>query len=135
MHNIKYNFLFLIKKNGTCVMKGARTSDNFYEITSESGITCNSAKLHKTKLWHQILGHINFDDLSKLFSSKLIHGIPKLRKITSCVCESCQLKNKIKSTHKKFKHIATTWTYPYRSDWPHSYKEYWRKKIYFCGCG
>ena len=73
-------------------MKGARTSDNCYGITSESGITYNSAKLDETELWHQRLGHVNFNDLSRLSSSELIRGIPKLRKNTSCVRRPCQLK-------------------------------------------
>ena len=67
-------------------MKGARTFDNYYGINSESGITCNFIKLDETELWHQRLGHVNFNDLSRLSNSELIRGIPKLEKNTSCVC-------------------------------------------------
>ena len=70
-------------------MKGAHTFDFFYGITSGSDIICNSNKLDETELWHQRLGHVNFNDLSKLTSSELIHGISKLEKITSCVCGTC----------------------------------------------
>ena len=89
-------------------MKGACTSDDCYEITSEIDIICNSTKLDETKLCHQRLGHINFIDLSRLFSSELICGISKLEKITNCVCGPCQLGKQIKSTHKKVKQIATS---------------------------
>ena len=89
-------------------MKGVRTSDNCYGITLESGITCNSTKLNETELWYKRLGHVNFNDLSRLFSSELIYGIPKLEKVTSCVCRPCQLRKLIKSTHKKAKQIATS---------------------------
>ena len=60
---------FIFDKDGTCVMKGVSTYNNCYRITSESGIMCNSAKLNETELWHQRLGHVNFNDLSKLSSS------------------------------------------------------------------
>ena len=82
---------FIFDKNGTCLMKGARTFDNYYGITSGSGIFCNSTKLDETELWHQRLGHVNFNDLSRLSSSELIHGISKLGKITYCVYGPCQL--------------------------------------------
>ena len=75
----------IFDKNGICVMKGTHTSNNCCGITSDSGITCNSAKLDETELWHQRLGHVNFNDLSRLFSSELIRGISKLKKNTNCV--------------------------------------------------
>ena len=82
-------------------MKGARTSDNCYGITSGSGIVCNSAKQDETEMWHQRLGHVNFNDLSRLSSSELIRGIPKLKKITSYVCELCHWKNKLSPHTRK----------------------------------
>ena len=81
----------IFDKNGTCVMKVACTSDNCYRNTLGNGIFCNSTKLDETKLWHQRLGPVNFNDLSRFFSSKLICGILKLEKITSCICRPCQL--------------------------------------------
>ena len=43
-------------------MKGVRTPNNCYGITSKSGITCNFAKVDETELWHQRLVHTNFND-------------------------------------------------------------------------
>ena len=104
-HNIKYSFLklsvlFFYKKDN-CVMKCVYIPNNCYRITSEIGVTCNSAKLDETELWHQRLGHVKFNDLSRLFNSKLIRGIPKLEKPQVLFVDHVNWENKLSPLIRK----------------------------------
>ena len=98
----------VLNPEGECILQGDRSVDNCYCITPKSTIVCNSAKLDKTELWHQRLGHMNSIDLSKLAKKDLVRGLPSLRKTSTHVCGTCQKGKQIRSPHKKSQYSASS---------------------------
>ncbi|XP_022883408.1 uncharacterized protein LOC111400215 [Olea europaea var. sylvestris] len=64
--------------SGGVVLEGVRTSDNCYGVLPNSNYVCNSAKIDKSELWHQRLGHVNYKGLSKLVKKKIVDCLPKI---------------------------------------------------------
>lgn len=58
------------------------------------------------ELWHQRLGHINFQDLLSL-SNKGVRGLPRLSGKIDTVCEGCKLGKQTRSWHKAI-YVVTT---------------------------
>jgi hypothetical protein len=55
--------------NGKWLLGGERTIDNCYGLfglSSNPQITCNKATIDSGELWHQRLGHLNYNDLVKI---------------------------------------------------------------------
>ncbi|XP_022891832.1 uncharacterized protein LOC111406675 [Olea europaea var. sylvestris] len=59
--------------SGSVVLKGVRTSDNYYGVLPNSNYVCSSDKIDMSELWYQRLDHVNYRSLSKLVKNlKLI---------------------------------------------------------------
>ena len=76
--------------NGKSILHGTSTFDNCYDLFPSSHLTCHLATINNVDFWHKRLGHVNFKDLLKLENSKIVNGIPKLRKPENPVCGPCQ---------------------------------------------
>jgi hypothetical protein len=53
-------------------MKGTKISNNYYGISTLTLLGCQKATLDDFDLWHQRLDHINFRDLSKTSTKKVV---------------------------------------------------------------
>lgn len=60
------------------------------------------------EIWHNRLGHINYDSLGKLNSQEIVRGLPNIKLISNIVCRPCQEGKIVKSAHKKTKDILTS---------------------------
>ena len=58
----------VINKKNESVLRGFRSSDNCYTITSF--VTCHSVVDNTTNLWHEKLGHIHFKNFKKIVSCR-----------------------------------------------------------------
>lgn len=47
-------------------MGGEKTVDNCYGLSSDPQITCDKATIDTGELWHQHLGHLNYNDPVKV---------------------------------------------------------------------
>jgi len=97
--------------NGKWLMGGERTTDNCYGLssfTSEPQIKCNKATFDNYELWHQLLGHLNYNDLIKSANKEVIKDLPKITKIEKGVCGPCQLRKQMWAAHKKTSGILTS---------------------------
>ncbi|XP_021825771.1 uncharacterized protein LOC110766715 [Prunus avium] len=61
-------------------------------------------------LWHQRLGHMNYQDLIKLSKCESVRGLPNLSGRREGVCEGCQLGKETKNPHKTTNSISTSKT-------------------------
>jgi len=43
-----------------------------------------------TWLWHEILGHINFENLEKIITKVAIRDMPRISNPSNNICSSCQ---------------------------------------------
>jgi len=85
-------------------MGGERIVNNWYGLsglTSELQITCNEATVDNSELWHQRLGHLNYNDLIKIASKEVIKDLPKINRIEMGVCGPCQLGSKLGKLTRK----------------------------------
>jgi hypothetical protein len=90
--------------NGKWLMGGERTAYNYYglsSLTSEPQIKCNKVIVVNCELWHQRLGHLNYNDLIKIANKEVIKDLPKITKIEKRVCGPCQLGKQTRVAHKK----------------------------------
>jgi hypothetical protein len=73
-------------------MGGERTADNCYVLsglTSEPQIKCNKVTIDNCELWHQRLGHLNYNDLIKTANKEVIKDLPKITNVEKGVCGPC----------------------------------------------
>ncbi|KAG7559036.1 Integrase catalytic core [Arabidopsis thaliana x Arabidopsis arenosa] len=91
--------------NGNKVLSGVRSGNNCYMWKNSE--VCLSATTSKLDLWHQRLGHINFQSLIKIVNAEVIRGIPKLQGNTDVVCKACSKGKQIKVQHKKVGDIGS----------------------------
>jgi hypothetical protein len=84
----------IIDSSGKWLMEGEKTVDNCYGLsglTLESQIICNKATIDDNELWHQRLGYLNFTDMLKIASKKIVKDLPKMEKTGKGVCGQCKL--------------------------------------------
>jgi hypothetical protein len=78
--------------NDKWLMGGERIVDNYYGLSSltlDSQITCNKVTVHNGELWHQRLGHLNYNDLIKITNKEAIKDLPKIDRIEKGVYGPC----------------------------------------------
>ncbi|KAK1565465.1 hypothetical protein Q3G72_027340 [Acer saccharum] len=96
----------ILLPNGQILLEGMRSSDNCYCL--EASIVSNNVSLdEQIELWHERLGHMNFQDLRILGKFNCVRGLPKLRKKANGVCGPCQQGKQTKAMHKKGKYLST----------------------------
>lgn len=69
----KYEFI-ITNKDRVVLTKELRSKDICYMWISQPR-TCLLSKVDQTKLWHQILGHLNLKSMKKVISVKAIRGL------------------------------------------------------------
>ena len=56
-------------------------------------------------IWHQKIGHLNFDTMNKLVKEELVVGLPKMNFKKDTLCDACQKGKQVKMSFKsKVKH-------------------------------
>jgi hypothetical protein len=73
----------IFDSNGKWLMGGERTDDDCYGLpglTSDPQIICNKAIIDVSELWHQRLGHLNFENMVKIASKDIVKDLPKMEK-------------------------------------------------------
>jgi len=75
--------------NSKDVLLIGKRSNNVYllGISSSTSIGCLLSKHEESWLWHRRIAHIHMNNLNKLVSNELVHGLPKLKFEKEHVCE------------------------------------------------
>lgn len=83
-------FLWVYDTKGKLLMKMKRSVNRLYKmIIKTSKMSCLMAKTDELGwLWHSRLGHVNFQSLQLMHSTKMVHGMPKFSKPNSA-CSGC----------------------------------------------
>ena len=89
----------VMDESGKKLISGVHTLDNCYGLVPDADIVCNSIRLSNEDLWHQRMGHASYKHLSIVSKHESIMGIPKLSRMSSVVCGSCQLGKQTKAKH------------------------------------
>ena len=90
------------------LISGVRILNNGYGLVPNVDIVCNSIRLSNEDLWHQRMGHASYKHLSIVSKHESIMGIPKLSRMSSVVCGSCQLGQQTKAKHPNTQTSATS---------------------------
>ncbi|XP_031106191.1 uncharacterized protein LOC116010828 [Ipomoea triloba] len=94
-HNVgftKYRCIVKDQENKT-IMEGTRSSDNCYTLSTD--LLCCRTTIDNTGLWHQRLGHMNYQDMNQLISHECVRGIPKFKVKETGICGHVNLENKL----------------------------------------
>ena len=92
--------LWVYDNDGRLIMKVRKSFNRLYKIIIESGIReCLLSKSDEEAwLWHARLGHVNFNAMNLMSTTKMVHGMPKI-KLQNDVCTGCLMS---KQTRKSF---------------------------------
>lgn len=88
------------------VLSGHKSLDNCYKIDQLNYYHHNTAAT--TELCHKILGHFNYQDLTKLVHAGYVKGVPELSSGSKGTCGACKSSKQIRSTHKAINLVRTT---------------------------
>ena len=76
--------------------------------TTDAEIVCNSIRMPNEDLWHQMMEHASYKQLSIVSKKEAVFGIPKLVKVDiNAVCGPCQLRKQTRSHHQATLTTAT----------------------------
>ena len=82
----------VLNELGEQLIGGICTLDNCYDLAPDAEIVCNSIRMPNEDLWHQMMGHASYKQLSIVSKKEAMFGIPKLVKVDiNAVCKPCQL--------------------------------------------
>ena len=91
----------VLNELGEQLIGGICTLDNCYDLVLDAKIVCNSIRMPNEDLWHQMMGHASYKQLSIVPKKEAVFGIPKLVKVDiNAVCEPCQLEKQTRSHHQ-----------------------------------
>lgn len=92
--------LWVYDNDGRLVMKVRKSFNRLYKIIIESGISeCLLSKSDEEAwLWHARLGHVNFNAMNLMSTTKMVHGMPEI-KLQNDACTGCLM---LKQTRKSF---------------------------------
>ena len=65
-----------------------RNTNNVYTLENEN--QCYLSMVEESWLWHRRLGHLGFDNLSKISTKEAVRDIPKNLVPLNSVCKHCQ---------------------------------------------
>lgn len=88
------------------IIEGIRSSDNCYVLSTN--LLCYRSFIDDTELWHQRLGHVNYQDMNQLINNDCVRGIPKFKIKNTSVCGSCQLGKQTRTSQKSYSYIRTS---------------------------
>ncbi|GKA09073.1 retrovirus-related pol polyprotein from transposon TNT 1-94 [Tanacetum coccineum] len=91
--------------SGNNLLTGNRGSDLYtisLQETTSSTLIYLMAKASPTQtwLWHQILSHLNFEDINLLLKKDVMIGLPKLKYVKDQLCSSCEVSKAKRSLFK-----------------------------------
>ncbi|GKE29779.1 putative ribonuclease H-like domain-containing protein [Tanacetum coccineum] len=71
-------------------------------IVPSRGITClyANATTDESKLWHKILGHVNFKNINKFVKGHLVRGLPSIVFVNDHTCVACKKGKQHKASYK-----------------------------------
>jgi hypothetical protein len=78
-----------IRKEGSrkLVATVVRTLRNIYILNENGKERCCLGRENEIFLWHEIMGHINFDNLVNISRKEVVRDMPKILKPTSTMCK------------------------------------------------
>lgn len=83
---------------------------NLYKIDIRvpkgNNLTCISAVMESSLLWHKRLGHASFSLLKKLVARELILGLSKTKFSEDMICDACTKMKDVKSSFKPIKVVS-----------------------------
>ena len=86
------------------VVMSATRVKNMYVVDLESiegdDLSCLSAQIDESDLWHRRLGHISSTLLNKLVARDLVRRLPKVKFTNDKVCDACAKGKQTKSSFK-----------------------------------
>ena len=77
--NFNHEKYVVLDTDGKCVLEAFRSVNNYCTLILPS-YSCHKVNSNDTKLWHEMLGHLNFKTLRKLSNAGAFQGFPKLAK-------------------------------------------------------
>ena len=98
----------IIDEEGIQVLKGNRTTDNYYGVVPTAPISCRSARVDMLELWHHRIGHASFKQVAKVSKLEAVEGLPKFGKVEKTICGACQMGKQTKASHHKVNVIITS---------------------------
>ena len=88
------NECIIVDKKGKTVLHVKRNPNNYYVVSTEKDMSCDSAMMSDIDLRHQSLGHTNHKELERLSKLELVRGLLKIQKVPNSVCGLCQVGKK-----------------------------------------
>ena len=76
--------------SGKLVATTTRTPNNIYVLDKIESENCHLGKEDESWLWHKRMGHIQFDNLVKIYKNQVVRNMPKVINPANSVCEQCQ---------------------------------------------
>lgn len=71
-------------------------------------LSCLSATLDNSLLWHKLMGHASFSHLNRLVRKELVMGLPKTKFNESVICDACAKGKHVKSSFKPKKMVSSS---------------------------
>lgn len=96
---IRGEFLWVFDECEKLLMKVKRSQSRLYKLIIEnSRPMCLMSKLDEvSKLWHNRLGHVNYQAMALMFREQMVEGLPKVSQPKD-VCTGCLMSKQVKKT-------------------------------------
>ena len=88
---------------GKLIVSGDQTRGNLFYLDASSE-ACLIVRFDYVWLWHNILCHVNFDNLVSISKMRKLRGLPKLKKLDNVTWKQNQLGKTTKSSFKSKNH-------------------------------
>ena len=92
---------------GKLVATSTRTPNNIYVLDKIENEKFHLGKDDKTWIWHRRLGHIDFDNLVKIYKNQVVWNMLKVANPANTVCEHCQHGKQTRVHFKTKEHSST----------------------------
>ena len=86
MTAIRHGNLYILNGSATASGDFSGASNLFGEL---SGAQVNLASTNDIRIWHQRLGHLNFESLIRMAKGKAVIGLPDTLATDQHFCEDC----------------------------------------------
>ena len=82
-----------------------RNANNVYILENENQIYLSM--IDESWLWHRRLGHLIFDNLTKISAKEAVRDLPKIVAPLNVVCRHCKHRNQTKASFKTKEHMTS----------------------------
>ena len=93
------------KKSGKVVGIAMRNTNNVYILENEN--QGYLSMVDEIWLWHKRLGHLSFDNISKISTKEAVIDLPKIVVPLNWVCKHCQHGKQTKASFKIKEHMTS----------------------------